>query len=122
MGGGYGMDWFDAMQCCYFQNSYLAEPQTEAELTRSTPTSPSPPAATGPTPGGWEPLTCTTREAGSGCQETHGVMKTGTRGNQTRTVTRTAAPSTPRRTVSSGWTWSATLPTTEFLTTPSVRR
>merc|ERR1712039_680205 len=22
--GGYGMDWFDAMQCCYFQNSYLA--------------------------------------------------------------------------------------------------
>merc|ERR1712154_689237 len=32
--GGYGMDWFDAMQCCYFQNSYLAEPQTEAETSK----------------------------------------------------------------------------------------
>ena len=32
--GGYGMDWFDAMQCCYFQNSYLAEPQNEAETDK----------------------------------------------------------------------------------------
>merc|ERR1712213_275960 len=30
--GGYGMDWFDAMQCCYFQNSYLAEPLSQAEM------------------------------------------------------------------------------------------
>merc|ERR1719436_1907868 len=22
----YGMDWFDAMQCCYYQQAYLAEP------------------------------------------------------------------------------------------------
>ena len=26
------MDWFDAMQCCYFQNSYLAEPLSQAEM------------------------------------------------------------------------------------------
>ena len=32
--GGYGMDWFDAMQCCYFQNSYLAEPQNQEETDK----------------------------------------------------------------------------------------
>ena len=30
-GAGYGLDWFDAMQCCYYQNAYLAEPQNQAE-------------------------------------------------------------------------------------------
>ena len=32
--GGYGMDWFDAMQCCYYQNSYLAEPTSAAETEK----------------------------------------------------------------------------------------
>ena len=32
--GGYGMDWFDAMQCCYFQNSYLAEPTSQEEMDK----------------------------------------------------------------------------------------
>merc|ERR1739844_484893 len=49
--------------------------RTRRRLTRSTPTSPSPPGETGLTPGGWAPLTCTTREAGSGCRETHGVFE-----------------------------------------------
>ena len=31
--GGYGMDWFDAMQCCYYQKGYLAEPQNAEETT-----------------------------------------------------------------------------------------
>merc|ERR1712002_1332835 len=29
--GGWGMDWFDAMQCCYFQHGYLAEPTSQEE-------------------------------------------------------------------------------------------
>ena len=29
--GGYGMNWFDALQCCYYQQGYLAEPQNQAE-------------------------------------------------------------------------------------------
>ena len=28
------MDWFDAMQCCYFQNSYLAEPTSQEEMDK----------------------------------------------------------------------------------------
>merc|ERR1712128_257090 len=32
--GGYGMDWFDAMQCCYYQGGHLAEPQNEAETEK----------------------------------------------------------------------------------------
>jgi len=28
---GYGMSWFDAMQCCYFQHGYLAEPLNAEE-------------------------------------------------------------------------------------------
>ena len=32
--GGYGMDWFDAMQCCYFQNAYLAEPTSQEEMDK----------------------------------------------------------------------------------------
>jgi len=31
---GYGMDFFDAMQCCYFQHGYLAEPLSEEENTQ----------------------------------------------------------------------------------------
>merc|ERR1712002_71305 len=30
-GSGWGMDWFDAMQCCYFQHGYLAEPTSQEE-------------------------------------------------------------------------------------------
>merc|ERR1712066_912864 len=110
------------MQCCYFQNSYLAEPQNERRQPRSTPTSPSPLEATSKTPGGWEPLTCTTREAGPGCLELPGATNTGTRGNQTRTAMRTAELLTLRPQDLRGWTWSATLPTTGCLTTLSVRR
>merc|ERR1711874_399426 len=72
--GGYGMDWFDAMQCCYFQNSYLAEPQNQEEtdkintyLTIST--------------GGdrqntwWMGATdMHHEEAGAGCLELHGAL------------------------------------------------
>ena len=25
------MNWFDALQCCYYQQGYLAEPQNQAE-------------------------------------------------------------------------------------------
>ena len=32
--GGYGMDWFDAMQCCYYQGGYLAEPQNAEETEK----------------------------------------------------------------------------------------
>ena len=30
----YGMDWFDAMQCCYYQQAYLAEPTSEEEQSQ----------------------------------------------------------------------------------------
>merc|ERR1711971_977152 len=29
--GYYGMDWFDAMQCCYYQHGYVAEPLSQEE-------------------------------------------------------------------------------------------
>merc|ERR1712130_180087 len=29
--GYYGMDWFDAMQCCYYQHGYVAEPMSQEE-------------------------------------------------------------------------------------------
>merc|ERR1712079_534048 len=103
--GGYGMDWFDAMQCCYFQNSYLAEPQNQEETDKINTY-----------------LTISTRGAGAGCLELPGALRTGTRENQTRTATRTVEPSTPRLMASSGWTWSATLPITEFPITLFVRR
>merc|ERR1712080_436878 len=28
---GYGMDWFDAMECCYYNGGYLAEPVNQEE-------------------------------------------------------------------------------------------
>merc|ERR1712080_574858 len=28
---GYGMDWFDAMECCYYNGGYLAEPVSQEE-------------------------------------------------------------------------------------------
>merc|ERR1712001_421178 len=30
----YGMDWFDALACCYLQRGYLAEPLSEEEQTK----------------------------------------------------------------------------------------
>merc|ERR1711970_1680154 len=30
----YGMDWFDALACCYLQRGYLAEPTSEEEQTK----------------------------------------------------------------------------------------
>merc|ERR1712215_371783 len=94
--GGYGMDWFDAMQCCYYQGGYLAEPQDEAETTS------------------------TTRVAGSGCPELPGVMKTGMMENQTRMETKIVQLSTVRQAIS-GWTLSVTLLIMEFPTMLSVR-
>ena len=32
--GGYGMSWFDAMECCYFNKGYLAEPQSAEEQAK----------------------------------------------------------------------------------------
>jgi len=29
--GGYGLSWFNAMECCYYNKGYPAEPQNEAE-------------------------------------------------------------------------------------------
>jgi len=29
--GAWGMSWFDAMQCCYYQHGYLAEPTSQEE-------------------------------------------------------------------------------------------
>ena len=82
------MNWFDALQCCYYQQGYLAEPQNQAEqdtinsylticewqissldwiylnMTQSFNTSCQLSAATGRTPGGWEPRTCIMRADG----------------------------------------------------------
>ena len=79
------MNWFDALQCCYYQQGYLAEPQNQAEqdtinsylticewqisridisklctILQYCQLS----AATGRTPGGWEPRTCIMRADG----------------------------------------------------------
>merc|ERR1712223_1855003 len=32
--GGYGMSWFDAMECCYYNKGYLAEPQSADEQAK----------------------------------------------------------------------------------------
>ena len=77
------MNWFDALQCCYYQQGYLAEPQNQAEqdainsylticeqqisrldISKSFNTSCQLSAATGRTPGGWEPRTCIMRADG----------------------------------------------------------
>merc|ERR1712168_672002 len=110
--GGYGMDWFDAMQCCYYQGGYLAEPQNEEETTSIN---------TYLTHGGWGGLTSTTRVAGSGCLEPPGAMKTGTRENQTRMGTKTVQLLTVRQAIG-GWTLSVTLLIMECPTMLSVRR
>ena len=51
------------------------------------------------TPGGWGGLTSTTKVAGSGCPEPPGVMKTGTRENQTRMGTKTVQLLTVRQAI-----------------------
>merc|ERR1712211_151687 len=32
--GGFGMSWFDAMECCYYNKGYLAEPQSADEQAK----------------------------------------------------------------------------------------
>merc|ERR1712179_608858 len=32
--GGYGMSWFNAMECCYYNGGYLAEPQNAEEQAK----------------------------------------------------------------------------------------
>merc|ERR1719232_1529461 len=116
------MDWFDAMQCCYFQNAYLAEPTSQEEmdkiamyLTIST--------------GGdrqntwWMGATDMHHEGGwawmSGAPWNYENWNEGEpnqNGNEDCGAFDSQADGL------SGWIWSATLPTTGSLTTPSVRR
>merc|ERR1712020_304151 len=65
--GGFGMSWFDAMECCYYNKGYLAEPQSadEQQRLRSTSRSPTEEPLAFPL-GGWEAMTCTRRALGAG--------------------------------------------------------
>ena len=137
--GGYGMDWFDAMQCCYYQNSYLAEPQTEAEsskintyLTISTGGDRQNTWWMGATDmhheGGWAWMSgapwnyenWNEGEPNQNGNEDCGAFDSQADGFKVRMVGGNV--SDDELYDDSGWIWSATLPTTGSLTTPSVRR
>merc|ERR1719312_1029629 len=109
------------MQCCYYQGGYLAEPQNAEETEKINTYLTISNGGTNRTPGGLEGLTCTMRKAGSGCLALPGVMRTGTKENQTRMGMKTVQLLTARQ-ATSGWTWSVTLPIMECLTMLSVRR
>merc|ERR1711928_165401 len=76
----YGMDWFDALACCYLQRGYLAEPLSEEEQTKIN-------TYLTISNGGnvqntwWIGGTCTRRVFGHGCLVRLGPMNTGGRGN-----------------------------------------
>merc|ERR1711909_49898 len=82
----YGMDWFDALACCYLQRGYLAEPLNEEETTKiNTYLTIS---NGGNVQNTWwlEALTYIRRVFGLGCLEHLGPMITGVQENPTRTA------------------------------------
>merc|ERR1712037_101548 len=103
--GGYGMSWFDAMECCYYNKGHLAEPQSADEQAKIEEYIQIADGGTLGLSAWWlGGNVCTRRGPGAGQAASLLVTRTGLRGILTTAmVWRIALPLTAQRTTS-GWT------------------